>query len=280
MVRFDGYTATGHDIDPSTVVGWLFTLGRGDQVHMGKGFHTFKDRLWVTDSSGDQIGAVQYGGSTQAGRVMVEVKGERTPAVVEALRGACEHRCTRVDACADFDAPGAYERLLADSIQVKKAHKLYGERRGDWEDHPEKGRTQYLGSASSPVKARLYEKGLQAEYEHLSLPNWVRLELQVRPQKEAKSAYSKLSPLEVWGASRWSRDLAASVLAEHVDPHPAGTVYRLTDRDHKLRWMLRQYGAALVSLADDCGGWDVAGLTLREMLSELRTERGMGQRPM
>ena len=214
------------------------------------------------------------GGSTQGDRVMVEVKGERTPKVVEALRGACEHRCTRVDACADFDAPGAYTRLLGHAIEVKKAHKLYGERRGDWEDHPEKGRTQYLGSPSSPVKARLYEKGLQPEYEHLGKPHWVRLELQVRPQKEAKSEYAKLTPLEVWGASRWTRDLAGAVLSEHVDPHPAGTMYRLTDRDHKLRWMLRQYGPALVSLADDCGGWDVAGLTLSEMLAEMRTQAG------
>ena len=29
-------------------------------------------------------------------------------------------------------------------------------------------------------------------------------------------------------------------------------------------------GAALVSLADDCGGWDVMGLTLREMLQTMK----------
>lgn len=273
MVRFDGYTATSPDLDVSSVVGWLFSLGGGDQVHMGKGFHTFKERLWVTDASGDQVGAVQWGGDRQGDRVMVEVKGERTPAVVDALRGACEHRCTRVDACADWDAPGVYTRLLGHVMDVKRAHGLYGERRGDWEDHPEKGRTQYLGASSSPVKARLYEKGLQPEYEHLGLKDWVRLEIQVRPQKEAKAQFSKLSALEVWGASKWTRDLAAAALSEHVDPHPAGSVYKLSDRDSKLRWMLRQYGPALLSLAEDCGGWDVAGLTLREMLSELQADK-------
>lgn len=270
MVRFDGYTATGQDIDVSTVIGWLFAHGNGETLHQGHGFHTFKDRIWVTDATGDQVGAVQFGGSKQGGRVMVEVKGEPTPAVVEALRGAYEHRCTRVDACADWDAPGAYTRVLERVVEVKKEHKLYGERRGDWEDHPEKGRTQYLGASSSPIKARLYEKGLQPEYEHLGLKNWVRLELQVRPQKDAKNEYSKLSPIEVWGASRWTRELAACVLLEHVEPHPAGTVFKLTDRDHKLRWMLRQYGPALVSLVEDCGGWDVAGLTLQEMLRDMK----------
>jgi DNA relaxase NicK len=116
----------------------------------------------------------------------------------------------------------------------------------------------------------MYEKGKQPEYAHLNKPDWVRLELQVRPQKEAKDSFSTLSPLQVWGASKWSRDLAARILAEHVDPHPAGTVYKLSDRDTKLRWMLRQYGPALTSLAFDCGGWDAAGLTLREMLKEIR----------
>ena len=277
MVRFDAYTATGHDIDVSAVLGWLFSDGWGQSLHQGAGFHTFKERIWVTDSAGDQIGAVQYGGARQGDRVMVEVKGEHTPRVVEALRSACEHRCTRADVCADFDAPGAYGRVLKFVVEVKKAHKLYGERRGDWEDHPEKGRTQYLGASSSPIKARLYEKGLQPEYAHLAMPNWVRLELQVRPQKDAKAEYSKLAPIDVWGASKWTRELAAAVLLEHVDAHPAGTVYKLTDRDHKLRWMLRQYGPALVSLVEDCGGWDVAGLTLQEMLRDMkqRARRGL-----
>jgi predicted transcriptional regulator len=35
-----------------------------------------------------------------------------------------------------------------------------GGKAGDWDDFPEKGRTLYLGSTSSPVRARLYEKGL------------------------------------------------------------------------------------------------------------------------
>jgi DNA relaxase NicK len=225
----------------------------------------------VRDETGSEVGAVAYGGK-QGERIMIEVKGERTPGVVEHIRNAAPHRCTRVDACADFDAPGSFSRLLRHCLAVKKGHHLWGDRRGDWEDHPERGRTQYLGATSSPVRARLYEKGLQPEYLHLARHDWVRLELQVRPAKEAKEAFAKLSAVEVWGASKWSRDLAALALQEHVDPHPAGTVYRLTSQDHKLRWMCRQYGGALMQLADDCGGWDVAGLTLRDVLAEVQRD--------
>ena len=102
-----------------------------------------------------------------------------------------------MDACADFDAPGAFEALLAPSIEVKKERRIMGGKAGDWDDFPEKGRTLYLGSQSSPVRMRLYEKGLQPEYAHLNRPNWARIEVQVRPAKEAKETFSSLSPMEV-----------------------------------------------------------------------------------
>jgi DNA relaxase NicK len=199
---------------------------------------------------------------------MVEVKGEATPKAVEAIRERFEHRCTRVDACADFDAPGAFERLLEACQHVKQGHKLKGEKQGDWEDFPELGRTLYLGARASVCRVRLYEKGKQPEYRHLERQDWTRIEVQVRPAKEAKSEFSRLSPSEVWGASAWTRELAAKVLQEHIDPHPAGTTYRLTQRDAALEWMCKQYGAHLVDLANDLGGWDCLGLTLRDVIQQ------------
>ena len=49
------------------------------------------------------------------------------------------------------------------------------------------------------------------------------------------------------------------MLQEHIDPHPAGTTYRLTQRDAALEWMCKQYGQHLASLAQDLGGWDCVG---------------------
>ena len=265
MVRFDAYTATTQALKPHDVIPWIFRPG--DTLKEGKGHHTFKDQLWVEDTWGDRVSSIQFGGR-QGDRVMVEVKGERTPEVVERLRSAAEHRCTRVDSCADFDELGAFERLLEACTRAKADHRLYGEKRGDWDDHPELGRTFYLGAATSPIKSRLYEKGKQPGYAGMGKENWVRLELQVRPQKDAKQAYSTLSALDVWGASKWTRQLAAEVLQEHIDPHPPGTVRKETQRDRALRYMVRQYGSHLVSLAADLGGFDVMGLTLKEMLKE------------
>lgn len=264
MVRFDAYTATTTAANPYQLAE-LF--GAGMATSEGRGFHQFGHRIAFKDDTGAQVGAVMWGGA-HGDRALIEVKGERTPEVVEGLRSRFPHRVTRVDSCADFDAPRAFQRLLRACRTVKRSHRVWGESRGDWEDHPEQGRTYYLGAVSSATRFRLYEKGKQPEYAHLARGDWVRAEVQVRPEKDAKASYAALSPVEVWGASRWSRDLAAAILKEHVDPHPAGTTYRQSDRDRALAWACRQYGPHFVSLAEDLGSWECLGLTLREMIAE------------
>jgi hypothetical protein len=271
VVRFDAYTATTSALKPTDALAWMFGAVGGVSVHQGRGFHRFGERVAVKNHAGDEVGAVQWGGS-QGDRVMVEVKGDGTPTVVERLRTACEHRCTRVDSCVDFERPGAFEELLEPVTEVKAKHRLYGQRLGDW-DQPELGRTVFLGAASSPIRARLYEKGKQPEFRHLKRPDLARLEIQVRPQKDAKSEYSRLSAVEVWGASKWTRELAESVLSEFLDAHPPGTVRKDSSHDQKSRWMVKQYAAVLVQIAADCGGWKEAGLTLGEMVREELAQR-------
>lgn len=265
MIRFDAYSAT-------TLAANRYQLadlfGPDLTVKEGRGFHQFGHRAAFSDDSGTEVGAVLWGGA-QGDRTMIEVKGERTPEVVERLRSAYPHRVTRVDSCADFDAPKAFQTLLRPVLAVKKQHRIWGERRGDW-SQPDKGRTMTLGAKSSPTTFRLYEKGKQPEYLHLARPDWVRAEVQVRPQKEAKHDYASLPPSEVWGASRWSRDLAAQILKDHVDPHPAGSVYRRTDLEARIDWLCRQGGPTLVELAAQLGSWECVGLTLRDRIAELR----------
>lgn len=271
MIKFDAYTATTTAAKPDEVVGAMmqpFGLLHGMTLHQGRGFHQFGERLAVREG-GHEVFAVQWGGR-HGDRVMFEVKGEHTPRAVEAFRARFPHRVTRMDACADFDESGAFERLYRACIRVKKDHRLKGSKAGDWEDFPEDGRTLYLGGQQSAVRARLYEKGKQPEYRHVGRPEWVRLEAQVRPVSQAqKEAFSTVTPMQAWGATGWTRALAAAVLAEHVDPHPVGTVYRRSERDESLMWMCRQYGAHLVSLRDELGSWDCVGRTIAEMLKEI-----------
>lgn len=274
MPRFDGYTATLQGVKPEDVFNLVWT--HSDDVRCGRGFHRFENRHAVIDTSGDEVGSVQHGGKAHGSLVMVEVKGERTPRFVEQLRELVPvHRCTRVDSCQDFDEPGVWDRLLGHVLEVKRDHGLKGEKRGDW-DYPEDGRTQYLGSDQSAVRARLYEKGKQPGYRHLERFDLARLEIQVRPVKAAKTAYSGLDALEVWGASPFTRDLAARVLAQVVDKQPAGTVRKLSSDDRKLRWMCLQYGGPLLTLRDDLGDWQSVGLTIGEILAEQAAKKRSG----
>ena len=112
MVRFDAYSATLEGPKPDDLMQILFDqVGIGAGFTKSKGFHTFGERLAIKGMDGHEFGAVQWGGR-QGSRLMFEVKGEHTPKAAEALRARFPHRVTRVDACADFDAPGAFERVL------------------------------------------------------------------------------------------------------------------------------------------------------------------------
>ena len=265
-VRFDGYSATTQAANHYQL---MDLFGPGFHPQEGRGFHAFGHRVGLKDASGTEVGSVMWGGN-HGDRSMIEVKGEHSPRVVEALRSRFEHRATRLDSCADFDAPGAFERLLGPVMEVKTKHRLKGERRGDWIDFPELGRTQYLGGEQSVARARLYEKGRQPEYVHLNRPDWTRIEAQVRPAKDAKSEFSKVSAADVWGASPWLRELAGRVLLDHVDPHAAGTVWKKTSLEQRLEWICRQAGPTLLELLQELGSWECVGLTLGEKIKELR----------
>lgn len=268
QVRFDAYTATTGSLMPNAAMDCL--MFDADTVKQGGGHHGFRHRLVVSGADGHQTGSVQYGGQ-HPDLVMIEVKGERTPAVVDKLRAVAPgHNCTRVDSCCDFEFPGAFEALLAPCTGVKKEHKLRGSKAGDWDDFPEDGRTLYLGAATSVARARLYEKGLQPEYRHLNRADYCRLELQVRPSKDSKQIYSQLDALQVWGCSRWTRDLAARVLESEVLAHPAGTIRRETSRDRALRFMCKQYGAHIMSLMHEYGSYDEVGKHLHQLVIEAK----------
>jgi len=271
LTRFDAYTATTRAAKADDLMPLLWQ--GEDKIRKGRGHHGFEHRVSFTGLDGAESGSVSWGG-THGELVMMEAKGERTPVVVDRLRSRYEHRCTRVDSCYDVEEPGAFEKLLQPCLQVKKDYKLKGSKAGDWEDFPEDGRTLYVGANTSPVKLRLYEKGHQPEYRHLKRPDWVRIELQVRPSKDAKDAYSTADSLAVWGASAWTRELAGMVLAAELAPLPAGTTYRQTEEERAIHFLCKQYGNSLMSMRNRLGSWDLVGVELGEIIRKQRLITG------
>lgn len=139
------------------------------------------------------------------------------PAFAEWLRKEWPvHRVTRLDVA--HDERGKFEvferriRRVAEKQRMKTGRKIVP-------DNPECGATYYLGSPSSSVQLRLYEKGKEmAARGDTSWPaDLARLELQWRPEKAAKDKAAVLSPEACWGAARWSKLVLAACVRREVE---------------------------------------------------------------
>jgi hypothetical protein len=125
---------------------------------------------------------------------------------------------------------------------------------------PEDGRTYYLGSSKSPVRARLYEKGKE-RYAKTRLPFWldyfdlVRLELQVRPEKAFKSVAARLDPEQFWGGTGWTRQVAQGVLAMNAEPIMLRAP-RVPDHERAMQALVSQYGPTILRQVQALGAWD------------------------
>ena len=90
------------------------------------------------------------------------------------------------------------------------------------------------------------EKGKQPGYRSAGRPDWVRLEVQVRPQKTARKAYSPISADDTWGASPWTRKIALRAFSLDVGAFPAGGVRKDSDFDRRSDWVCNQAAPTLL----------------------------------
>lgn len=275
--QFDWYAAT-LDYDPEVLAEWLAEVYLGT-VARGRGQHGYRAGLDVKRDA-SSVARIWYGGN--GGGTHVEASGDDAPVLARFLQEhlATAYRITRVDSAYDFIDGEPWAELFDACMQVAdwlpsgepRARKLSVRTVGDWlrveEGHPD-GRTLYIGSPSSPYMVRLYEKGKQLrkafpDQADKFNPGWVRLELQLRPQKSARRDVAAMSPREVWGAGAWSRDLHALALGIAVDKF--GMQEKSPpDDDRAWHYLVKQYGPLLRRRADALG-WDGLRDELRRAL--------------
>jgi len=270
-VRFDWYAATVRD-DLDSVVGVLEANLDARPVELGRGLHGYTRSFELRGRDG--VAARVLGGGTNPWP-HAWATGADTEPFVDTVRTVWPdwHSVSRVDAAEDFGSEGCWDRLLAECVAEVQCRNLSIDQAGDWLMDGQAGRTFYIGAKSSPVRARLYEKGKQLRGQGLTdAPiDWVRLELQVRPDNEAKWTLAKATPEETWGASRWSRELAWSVLKQNL-PKIDGQVWHEPDDVRALRYMIKQYGPLLAKLRVSEGSWDAVGRRLGWSLGGSVTE--------
>lgn len=256
--RFDWMQATiSDDVDliTETLAGTL-----GGDIEKGRGLNGYKASN-VIKRHDETLVRVLYGGN---GNPHLIASGAATDDVVPVLRGAWPgiHEVTRMDSAQDFDQEGGYDTLHAIMIEQAHASKLTSTEIESTRNGV-RSRTIYLGSPSSRVRVRLYEKGRFEHQEgHTDTPEfWVRMEAQIRPTGDARRMASDIDALGAWGLSRWTRELAWHAMGANVE---AITMQQRRDPDYAraIAALSRQYGGVLARALEVEGSWDGVGRLL------------------
>lgn len=241
LSKFDWYRATvpaHHELIARACMALGGKFARREDGLRGR--FNYDHRIEIKAGS-DRVATILHGGRN--GHPNVEASSDRAPALAALLKDMGPHNVTRCDVAVDLLGDGLYSDLksLAEGIarqQGIECVEIANMR-------PEKGNTVVLGSNRSVVWARIYEKGKHngvwhGEVDPSLLRTWVRIELQIAPQKEMKAHAARFEPADFWGISDWTRQLATEALAMAPDPipfHPR----RIASDDKAFSTMCRQY---------------------------------------
>lgn len=264
--RFDWYQATVQASQPALLAALLADLPEGVTQALGKGFNSFSHRVDLADD-GEILATVMHGGVNP--NPNVKSTGDAAPALADFLRRQFPgHRVSRLDVCIDMRGDSLFEDVVRLMSQTGRAYRLKGEK--IIPDDLDDGSTYYLGSRASPLRVRCYEKGKQL-YKLTGDPvwrmffDWVRLELQVRPEKAFKVTASEMEPEAFWGCAAWTRDLAYGALAMNPDP-VAMKPTRIADHERAMRALTAQYGATIRRQVMKLGSWEAFTDDLQQRL--------------
>ncbi len=256
---FDAYSATIHAnpdglLDDLTVL--LDSAGFEPVVREGLKARFYARSVELVDQKGHQLLLLKSGGSNP--HPHMECNGPQAALVAAYLRDRYSHQPTRIDHAIDLVAVGLFDRLHRYARRLCKRHRLKLSFGGDWSNVHE-GRTVYIGSRTSQVFVRIYQKGLKMAKDHglpltPELVNLVRCELEFKPDtKIARGLASSIIAEQMWGSCNWTRELAAEVLA--LDTQRVTIREKRESQTEKaLRVMGRQYARHGRVLFDQCGG--------------------------
>lgn len=249
--RFDWYRATVPARHELVIERCLEMAGDTARVDLGKGRFNYAHSTTIS-VSGDRVATVLHGGSN--GHPNVEASGDRAPGLAKLIRAMGEHRVTRCDVALDVYGDTAFRDLEGLAMSIAKQHGIGMRKIGNPLD-PTAGETVYLGSRSSTIYARIYEKGkadsaLYGDVEPAMLHRWVRCELEVKPQKDMKAVAASMPPEAFWGVSAWSQQLASEAFQmapETVPFHPR----RTASDERAYATLVAQYGPLLRRRCED-----------------------------
>lgn len=255
-MKWDAYAGNVTGAKPVEVAEML-AFGVQGRSERGRPRGRYHDVFEVKDA-GEAVGWV--GHDPQLDTAYFECKGVRTPEVVAVIRRHWEksHRVSRMDACEDYSAPGAFEQLVDLLDRHKDPRVKSKEIRPRGHDD---GRTIYYGSPTSRVYVRCYEAGKMKERLHFNRPDWARAEAQVRPGKSIeKLAAAFASPLEAWGFGAWTHRAAEALSQVEIARYVRNDLPPTFDRT--TLYIARTFRRHFEEMRADFGSWSCIGTEL------------------
>ena len=225
----------------------LVTALDGSVAVPGKGLQGWQQSVRLFDSEGFRIGQVYFGG-TRTDVHVVSTSGAAHRAR-QRVTGTAGCRTARVDTRVDTLLPYRdLENLLRDAAGRKATlRSIHSEKAG-----ASTGRTLYVGSPTSAVQIRLYEKHLESPGQYAEGTN--RVEVQLRPPSRGKSAVSTWSPAETFCASELTRRVAARLGQDVAHPATLEKNRGTPDLEQTMAHMARQYGPGVDRWLQATGG--------------------------
>lgn len=226
----------------------------------------YAQALEVLDGAEDPLCTVEAGAAH--GWNLITATGTQPNAeVLDAVRLLAAHgaaaRATRLDSAIDVFG-GDFDQLAGLVESAAKMPKNGAPVRSfeHW-DSPT-GRTLYVGSRAGAVRVRVYEKGLEQRSKgNDGAPlDWVRLELQWRPQGARRTAALDFTPAEIWGASAWTADVARQLL--HDDVQHVAAVPEMTSFEQSYEWLCKAAAGVFQRAVERYGLDDV----LRDLMGQ------------
>lgn len=253
-MKFDWYQASIPEVRPEVVMDALSAsdyYGEWVETRPLKGYDVGSQFVMGQEV----LYRINHGGQNAEYGPNVLGSGAAAPKLAEVIRtNFPSHRVSRLDSCVDYHHPDVYSYLRKKALKIAKEQKVQVREIVKPLEESDDGRTLYLGSQTSAISMRIYEKGKQLGCGI----EWVRAELQVRPQKQTKLIASMLSPLEVWGLAKWSHAMAVQMGNADLQRVDA-EVYQQSDHDRAYRFMLKQYRRVLERMNVTHGSWETVG---------------------
>jgi len=208
--------------EEAEALGAAFDWARSNGLHPGRimgGHNGYRAALPFTDGpeSTEPVFRVNSGstGGLMPNLMLTGGHGScarLAPALQKAFPGA---RLSRADAALDWSQAGLWDALHRMAKTLARGNvKLGGVRTIE----SDTGRTFYLGSRTSTVSLRVYEKDRERAAKGVIDaadidPDLIRIEWTFRPQSKSKAGMAKLSPGQMIRTSVWARDFMARAAA-------------------------------------------------------------------